>query len=120
MILHSLAYLCILVAINFNIQVLRSKITESPISRTVGSLYQVAHSFSYYRGLFILFLVSPTLNVMFVDGVMSWKDQWLIDLIHMTCDCGLYFALLWVFRPKRRFRLFEKTFLRCCFSILSC
>eukprot|EP00400_MALV-I_sp_L67-5_P000380 gene380-491_t len=107
MILHSLAYLCILVAINFNIQVLKSKIAESPISRTVGSLYQVMRSFTTFRGLFILFLISPTLNVMFVDGMMTWQDQWLMDFIHFSFDTGLYFALLYIFRPKRRFRLFE-------------
>mmetsp|Transcript_4334 Transcript_4334/g.10454 ORF Transcript_4334/g.10454 Transcript_4334/m.10454 type:complete len:447 (+) Transcript_4334:14-1354(+) len=109
LILHSLAYLCILVAVNFNITQLKQQISESPASQSTGKDYQRLAAYESYRLLLLVYITNPTWQLLIKLSVLSWQEVWAFQLTTELADWGLAVALLIIFRPQKNMQIFELT-----------
>merc|ERR1712083_879677 len=61
-ILHSLCYLVVIVATNFNKQMIYAQITDAPASLESGKLYRKQQAYALFRLIFLLFIIAPTVE----------------------------------------------------------
>jgi len=108
-ILHALAYLCIIVAINFNIAMLNGSITESAVSLSTAELYQKFDAYRLYRWVFVIYIMKPTFLLFFKLSVLDangW-DDWLYLLMQNLVEFGIYATIIWAYRPFEPMRVFK-------------
>jgi hypothetical protein len=109
LILQSLAYLCIIVAFNFNLAMLRTQITEANVGRDVGRLYSHKRAYTTFRWIFLLFLIQPTALMFIRVSVLSWEEGWVHSMLEEMVRWGLLLATAIVYSPRRQhFGLFEQ------------
>merc|ERR1712083_1047638 len=62
-ILHSLCYLVVIVAMNFNLQLVYAQIADAPASVEAGKQYRKHHAYKAFRWTFLAFIVAPTVEL---------------------------------------------------------
>merc|ERR1712232_585403 len=109
-ILHSLCYLVVIVAMNFNLQTISARLLDSPASPETGKLYRNHLGYRVFRWIFLAFIVAPTIELFLKVGVLPWDAEWVFELLTELRYAAVYLCLILAFRPERRaLRVFEMT-----------
>jgi len=109
-ILHSLCYLVIIVAMNFNKQMIYAQITDAPASLESGKLYRKHQAYELFRWIFLMFIIAPTVELFLKVTVMPWDAVWLYILIQQLRTWTIYMCVAITFRPDPLpLRVFELT-----------
>merc|ERR1712100_805779 len=62
-ILHSLCCLVVIVAMNFNLQMIHSQLLDAPASMDAGKTYTKLRAYRAFRWVFLAFIVAPTIEL---------------------------------------------------------
>jgi len=109
-ILHSLCYLVVIVAMNFNLQMIYAQITDAPASLESGKLYRKHQAYKLFRWIFLMFIIAPTVELFLKVTVMPWDAVWLYILIQQLRTWAIYVCVAIAFRPDPSpLRVFELT-----------
>lgn len=109
-ILHSLCYLVVIVAMNFNLQMISLQITESPASPDAGKLYSKRYSYTFFRWIILAFIIAPTIELFFEVAVVPWDAAWVCILLKQLRCLAIYGCICAAFRPDPPSpRLFDLT-----------
>ena len=103
MIAASIAYLGVIIAINFHIAHLTNQISESSMTSgpsALGRLYQKHQMFTSYRSLFLFFLIQPSVALYFRMTLFTWSDDWVFFILYWMTRLSLLGSLAWIFRPR--------------------
>lgn len=100
-ILHSLCYLVIIVAMNFNLQMLSTQLSESPASIGVGEVYRKRGAYVKFRWIFLAFIIAPTVQLFLKITVIPWDALWVYVLVQQSWTWTLYVCIYYAFRPAR-------------------
>jgi len=98
-ILHSLGFLVIIVAANFNIQSLAHQIHDSTVSPEVASIYSRHASYVWFRYVFFAFLLAPTFLTYLKVAIIDWRSNWLYAVCDELVSWFIIASLAGVFRP---------------------
>ena len=100
MIMHMFGFLAAIVAFNYHIAFLSAHIRESGIAAPeTGAMYVKLSQFRWFRIIFLLFIVQPTVAVIIRTDILDWFDDWLFLAIFWASKTGLIAAVAFVFRP---------------------
>jgi len=106
--LHSLCYLVVIVATNFNIFTLQRQIMEALATPETGVLYNKYHSYCWFRGFFLFFVVIPSITNFLAFHVLSWDEMWVVVLVKECSHWAVQSAVIMLFRPgPRQLLVFE-------------
>merc|ERR1712039_981479 len=109
-ILHSLCYLVVIVAMNFNLQMIYSQIADAPASLESGKLYRKHHAYKLFRWIFLAFIIAPTVELFLNVTVMPWDVVWFYVLVQQLRTWTIYMCVVVAFRPDPPpLRVFELT-----------
>lgn len=109
-ILHSLCYLVVIVAMNFNLQKVTMAIQEAPANEENGKLYRKLHAYQLFRWVFLVFIIAPTVELFLKVTIVPWDEQWLFVMIQEARTWVIYTLIIMAFRPERPLlRVFELT-----------
>mmetsp|Transcript_45946 Transcript_45946/g.107415 ORF Transcript_45946/g.107415 Transcript_45946/m.107415 type:complete len:449 (-) Transcript_45946:8-1354(-) len=109
-ILHSLCFLVVIVAMNFNLQKLASAISEAPATVESGKLYRKLSAYYIFRWVFLGFIIAPTVELFLKVTVVPWDAQWLYIAIQELRTWVIYALLIYAFRMTPASpRVFELT-----------
>jgi len=108
-ILHSLCYLVIIVAMNFNLQMLHSQLMDAPASIQAGKLYRMHSAYKAFRWIFLSFIVAPTVEIFLRLSVIPWDGLWAVVLITELQTWATYAVAAYFFRPDASLAVFELT-----------
>eukprot|EP00933_Yihiella_yeosuensis_P026439 TRINITY_DN20500_c8_g1_i1.p1 TRINITY_DN20500_c8_g1~~TRINITY_DN20500_c8_g1_i1.p1 ORF type:complete len:418 (-),score=35.97 TRINITY_DN20500_c8_g1_i1:310-1467(-) len=103
---HSLCFLVVIIATNFNVFVLQRQITEARASPEVSGLYSKLHSYSWFRGFFLYFVIIPTVVSTLTLHSISFRGLW---VVRETSEWIVFTGVMWLFRPGSlsRLKVFE-------------
>mmetsp|Transcript_40530 Transcript_40530/g.71268 ORF Transcript_40530/g.71268 Transcript_40530/m.71268 type:complete len:533 (-) Transcript_40530:110-1708(-) len=106
--LHSLCYLVVIVATNFNIFTLQRQISEALATPVTGTLYTKYRAYCWFRGFFLFFVVIPSVTNFLALHVLSWHEFWVVVLVREASLWLVHTSVLVLFRPgKQQFKVFE-------------
>jgi len=109
-ILHSLCYLVVIVAMNFNLQMVQAQIADAPASQEAGKLYQKHRAYSHFRWIFLLFIIAPTAELFVKISMMPWDALWAYYLMQNLRTWFIYAFMIFAFQPAPPpLRVFELT-----------
>lgn len=111
-ILHSLCYLVVIVAMNFNLQMVYASIAEAPASLDSGKFYKKHQAYKVFRWIFLAFIIAPTVELFLKVTVMPWDAVWLFVLLQQLRTWAIYvsIAAAFAFLPHPPpLRVFELT-----------
>lgn len=98
-ILHSLCYLVVIVAMNFNLQMVLHQISEAPANLEAGRLYQKHLAYKIFRGIFLIFIIAPTVELFLKVSMMPWDAIWAYILLEKLRTWVIYVCVIAAFRP---------------------
>lgn len=96
-ILHSLCYLVVIVAMNFNLQMVGAQIQEGPANLESGKLYRKHNAYQVFRWIFLAFIIAPTVELFLKVTVMPWDAVWLYVLLQQLRTWGIYVSIIVAF-----------------------
>jgi len=100
----------IIVAMNFNLQMIYAQIMDAPASADTGKLYRKHQAYKIFRWIFLAFIIAPTVELFLKVTVMPWDALWLYVLIQQLRSWAIYFGVAVAFRPEPQPpRIFELT-----------
>jgi len=106
--LHSLCFLVVIIATNFNIFTLQRQIAEALAAPETSTLYAKQRAYCWFRGFFLYFVIVPTVTNFLALHVVRWDELWVIVLVREGSLWAIYTAVLWLFRPGlSHLRVFE-------------
>lgn len=106
--LHSLCYLVVIVATNFNIFTLQRQISEALATPVTGTLYTKYRAYCWFRGFFLFFVVIPSVTNFLALHVLSWHEFWVVVFVREASLWLVHTSILVLFRPgKQQFKVFE-------------
>lgn len=109
-ILHSLCYLIVIVAMNFNLQMVLHQISDAPANLEAGKLYQKHLAYKIFRWIFLIFIIAPTVELFLKVSMMPWDAIWAYILLEQLRTWAIYVCIIIAFRPDPRpLRVFELT-----------
>lgn len=97
--LHSLVYLVIIVAMNFNLQLIGAQIHEAPATLEAGKLYKKFLAYRAFRWIVLAFVVAPTLEMILKLTVLPWDAAWLFILLQQLRTWVIYVCIVVAFAP---------------------
>ena len=99
-ILQSLLLLLTIISVNWSISSLRSSLNTSPWSATsVPLTYHAFQQLHFLRGLFLLYLLLPTLLMVSRLMLLSWPYAWIDPILRQSLYLAIYVALAINFAP---------------------
>jgi len=102
--LHSLCFLVVIVATNFNIFTLQRQISEALATPETGALYAKHRAYCFFRGSFLFFIVANVLAL----HVLNWDELWVVVLVREVSLWIVHSSVFLLFRPgMRHLRVFE-------------
>lgn len=111
-ILHSLCYLVVIVAMNFNLQMVYAQIGEAPASLESGKNYRKHQAYKVFRWIFLAFIIAPTVELFLKVTVMPWDALWLYVLVQQLRTWAIYMSIILAFASLPHpspLRVFELT-----------
>lgn len=100
MLLHMFGFLTAIIAFTSHVVFLSAHLGESSIaSPETGVMYVKLSQFRWFRLIFIVFIVQPTVAVMIRADILDWFDDWLFLTIFWATKLMLISAVAVVFRP---------------------
>eukprot|EP00747_Dinoflagellata_sp_TGD_P025717 gnl/TRDRNA2_/TRDRNA2_131440_c0_seq2.p1 gnl/TRDRNA2_/TRDRNA2_131440_c0~~gnl/TRDRNA2_/TRDRNA2_131440_c0_seq2.p1 ORF type:complete len:444 (+),score=78.46 gnl/TRDRNA2_/TRDRNA2_131440_c0_seq2:138-1469(+) len=109
-IIHTLCYLVVIVAMNFNLQMVLADIAGAPASMDAGKLYRKHCAYNHFRWIFLAFIVSPVVELFLKVSVMPWDVVWVYVLLKELFCWAIYMGVAIAFRPEPTpLRVFELT-----------
>lgn len=108
-ILHSLAYLAVIIAIKFNITVLQSYLADTDLGAATARTYQKLQGYRCFRIIFFMFILKPSILLFYKLSFLPEGDEgnWLLVCLDNIIDWCLFVTLLYAFRPFDNFWLFK-------------
>jgi len=107
-ILHSLCYLVVIVAMNFNLHSVHAQMVDAPASLEAGRLYQKHRAYTVFRWIFLTFIITPTVELFLKVSTMPWDAMWLYVVLQQLSTWAIYMCVVAVFRPEPApLRVFE-------------
>ena len=101
MIIHMFGFLTAIVAFNYQIAFLTAHVGESSIAAVeTGKLYTQLNQFYYFRIVFLLFIVQPTIAVVVRADILNWEDDYLFIAFFWVTKISLICAVALTFRPR--------------------
>jgi len=97
--LHSLCFLVVIVATNFNIFTLQRQIVEALATPETGVLYTKHHAYTWFRGFFMFFVIIPSVTNFMAFHVLSWDEMWVVVLVKECSHWVVQTAVVLLFRP---------------------
>jgi hypothetical protein len=95
-------------AMNFNIQQLRSSLhIDRWNSSSTPKLYGDLEKYQAFRWAFIAYLLLPTLLLILKITILSWKYEWVNDLLNELLLLGIYVHVGVTFDPIDRCRYLQ-------------
>eukprot|EP01054_Gregarina_sp_Poly1_P007631 Gregarina_sp_Poly_1__7630@NODE_428_length_8567_cov_88_085529_g349_i0_p3_GENE_NODE_428_length_8567_cov_88_085529_g349_i0NODE_428_length_8567_cov_88_085529_g349_i0_p3_ORF_typecomplete_len444_score20_89Lung_7TM_R/PF06814_13/6_2e03Lung_7TM_R/PF06814_13/4e17GpcrRhopsn4/PF10192_9/5_7e03GpcrRhopsn4/PF10192_9/2_2e12_NODE_428_length_8567_cov_88_085529_g349_i013772708 len=101
-ILAAVVYLCIMVAINFNITLLTNSLMELPISLRAGKTYRRRTAYIQFREIFVVYIIKPSALLIFSLSVLGEEDAlglYILPAFDICVDFLCLAGLMYVFRP---------------------
>lgn len=99
-ILHAICTLVIMVAVNFNLHLIQSQISEAPATVEVGDKYTKRGAYRAFRLVVLSFIMAPTVEVCIKVTCVPWDAIWVFALVqHLRC-LVLYAVVAYFFRPS--------------------
>jgi len=109
-ILHALCYLVVIVAMNFNLQMVQAQISDAPATQEAGKLYQKHRAYRHFRWIFLVFIIAPTVELFVKVSMMPWYARWAYWLMQHLRTWMIYMFMIAAFRPEPDpLRVFELT-----------
>merc|ERR1711879_293081 len=106
--LHTMCFLVVIIAVNFNIFTLQRQIAEALAQPDTGALYAKHHAYHWFRVCFIYFVVIPSVTNFLSMHIVSWRALWVTVLAREGSLWFVYTVLIWLFRPGFKYiRVFE-------------
>jgi hypothetical protein len=106
--LHSICYLVVIVATNFNIFTLQRQIAEALATPDTGVLYTKHHAYCWFRGFFLFFVIIPSVTNFLAFHVLSWDQMWVVVLVKECSHWLVQSAVVLLFRPgAKHLKVFE-------------
>jgi len=107
--LQALAFLVIIVAMNFNLQSLAHQIVDTSASVESARLYSKLKTYQTFRWIFLVFIGLPSFLVFMRLSLIDWRSFWLdILLKEVIGGTGVVLALAYAFQPRYGLlRIFE-------------
>merc|ERR1719326_1315545 len=96
--LHSLCFLVVIVATNFNIFTLQRQIVEALATPDTGVLYTKHHAYCWFRGFFLFFVIIPSVTNFLNLHVLSWDELWVLIFVRELSLWLVHLAVLLLFR----------------------
>lgn len=96
---HSLCFLVVIIATNFNIFTLERQIADALALPDTSDLYAKHRSYSWFRGIFLFYVLVPTLCNFFSLHIVNWDQLWVIIFVREGSLWIIFAALLWLFQP---------------------
>lgn len=100
--LHSMCFLVVIVAVNFNIFTLQRQISEALAAPETGALYAKHRAYCWFRGFFLYKVIIPSVTNFMTLHVISWSSLWVVVFVREGSLWVIYTALLWLFRPGQK------------------
>ena len=101
MIIHMFGYLAAIVGFNYHIAFGTALLEESSIaSRDTARTYSLLNKFWWFRTIFLLFIIQPTIAVIVRTDILYWEDDWLFVTFFWFTKIALLVAVAGVFRPR--------------------
>ncbi|CAD7938120.1 unnamed protein product, partial [Amoebophrya sp. A25] len=97
--LHSLGFLVIVVAMNFNLHTLGMQIEEASAGPEVAKLYARHSTYWHFRWIFLFFITAPTILVFLQLSVLDWESHWIFVAVKELFSWLLVVSLVYVFQP---------------------
>ena len=85
-VMKTIILLGIVVAMNFSITQLRTIILHSPWIQNILLQYARAKQFNYFRSAFLAYLILPTVILLLEFSILSWRTQWIADMMIQMVD----------------------------------
>jgi len=109
-ILHSLCYLVVIVAMNFNLQTVHAQMIDAPATVETGKLYQKHNAYRIFRWIFLVFIIAPTVEMFLKVSMMPWDAEWVYVVLQQVRTWAIYMCVVAAFRPEPApLRVFELT-----------
>mmetsp|Transcript_53787 Transcript_53787/g.99426 ORF Transcript_53787/g.99426 Transcript_53787/m.99426 type:complete len:455 (-) Transcript_53787:50-1414(-) len=108
--LHFLCYLVVVVAMNYNLQMLVAQIADWPARMEVGKLYRKLNAYIVFRLAFLAFLAGEVVENV-VGLLIPWEQATCtVKLLHELRLFVIYISLMVAFRPSSAsLRVFDMT-----------
>ena len=84
--MKTIILLGIVVAMNFSITQLRTIILHSPWIQNILFQYARAKQFNNFRATFLAYLILPTVILILEFSILSWRTQWIADMMIQLVD----------------------------------
>ena len=85
-VMKTIILLGIVVAMNFSITQLRTIILHSPWIQNILFQYARAKQFNNFRATFLAYLILPTVILILEFSILSWRTQWIADMMIQLVD----------------------------------
>lgn len=100
--LHSLCFLVVIVATNFNIFTLQRQIAEALATPDTGKLYTKHQAYCWFRGFFLFFVITPSLVNFLAAHVLTWEEYWVVLFVKEFSLWLVHTAVAFLFRPGNK------------------
>mmetsp|Transcript_20052 Transcript_20052/g.46697 ORF Transcript_20052/g.46697 Transcript_20052/m.46697 type:complete len:447 (+) Transcript_20052:97-1437(+) len=98
--LHTLCYLVVVVAMNYNLQILMVQMADWPARIEVGKLYQKHRAYTVFRMAFLVLITGRVMEPILMVSLIPWEQQaWTVKLLQELRLFIIYLCLLYSFRP---------------------
>lgn len=85
-VMRTIILLGIVVALNFSITQLRTILLHSPWVQNIMLQYMRAKQFNTFRSAFLAYLIMPTVILLLEFSILSWRSEWIADLMIQMVD----------------------------------
>jgi len=109
-ILKAFCDLVVIVAMNFNLQLLSAQIMNAPASLDAGKHYRKQKAYRDLRWIFFALIGAPTVEAFIEEKVAPWDAWWVSRALKLLIKWAIYVSLVVVFSPAMEpLRVFELT-----------
>eukprot|EP00448_Togula_jolla_P021387 CAMPEP_0170580046 /NCGR_PEP_ID=MMETSP0224-20130122/6303_1 /TAXON_ID=285029 /ORGANISM="Togula jolla, Strain CCCM 725" /LENGTH=372 /DNA_ID=CAMNT_0010903101 /DNA_START=86 /DNA_END=1201 /DNA_ORIENTATION=- len=106
--LHSLCFLVVIIGTNFNIFTLQRQISDALASPETGGLYLKHRAYCWFRGLFLYFIITPSVTKFLTVHIVHRDKLWAVNLVQELSLWFIYTALVLLFAPgPNHLKVFE-------------
>jgi hypothetical protein len=96
---HAISMLAALISIRTTLTSLQTRTRSQTWCPSTSSLYLQYHILYYFRSLLVLYWILPSLIVSIQTTMLTWKEQWVVDLLNNVIILAFYFLVGLTFSP---------------------
>jgi hypothetical protein len=88
-----------IISINYTVSHLRTLISNLTWCPSIPYLYVRLRNYYNFRVFYILYIILPTVALMIQVTMLTWKEQWVVDLLNNVIILAFYFLVGLTFSP---------------------